>query len=112
MSLQHEKSQTYATTYGGSVKGRKKKERKTYLQSVLPAEALFAVAAWERLDSKVDPLVPLQVVVSVETLRALIALEGTVRLVGLVVSAQMGHHPRMPVKDSAHYLAAYAWKRV
>jgi len=82
------------------------------LQSVLSAEALLAIAAWERLDGKVDPLVSLQIVVSVETLGTLVALEGSVWLMGLVMCAQMGHHPRMPVQDSAHYLAAYARKRV
>jgi len=51
-----------------------------HLQSVLPAEALVTVSAGEGLDSQVDPLVPLEVVVPVEALRALVTLEGPLSL--------------------------------
>ena len=46
-----------------------------YLESILSREALVAVVAGERLDSKMNPLVALQIVVAVEALRALIAFE-------------------------------------
>jgi len=51
---------------------------KTYLERVLSREALVAVSAWERLDGQMDSLVSFQVVVAVEALWALIALEGSV----------------------------------
>lgn len=57
----------------------------TNLQGVLAREALLAVAARERLDSQVDALVALQIVVAVETLSALVALEGAVVLLLLVL---------------------------
>jgi hypothetical protein len=38
------------------------------------------MVARERFDRQMDALVPLQVVIAVETLRALVALEGTVGL--------------------------------
>lgn len=52
----------------------------TYLERVLAREALVAMAAWERLDSKMYPLVPLQVVISVEALRTLVAPKRSVIL--------------------------------
>lgn len=45
------------------------------LERILPREALVAVSAGERLDCEVDALVPLKVVIAVEALRALVALE-------------------------------------
>ncbi len=50
-------------------------DRHAHLQSVLAREALVAVAARERLHRQMYPLVPLQVVIPVEALRALVALE-------------------------------------
>lgn len=52
----------------------------THLQSVLPGEALLAKCARERLHREVNPLMPLQVVIPVEALRALVALERAVLL--------------------------------
>lgn len=52
--------------------------RDTHLQCVLPREALLAMIARERLDRQMDPLMPLQIVVAVEALRALVALERTI----------------------------------
>lgn len=46
-----------------------------YLQCVFPREALVTVVAWERLDGEMDSLMPFQVVVPVEALRTLVALE-------------------------------------
>jgi len=45
------------------------------LQGVLAGKAFVAEVTGKRLDSKMDTLVSLQVVISVERLRALIALE-------------------------------------
>jgi len=45
------------------------------LESVLPRETLVTMAAWEWLHSKMNALVSLQVVISVEALRALVATE-------------------------------------
>ena len=47
----------------------------THLQGIFPREALITVVAWERLPREMDPLMALQVVIPVEALRALIALE-------------------------------------
>ena len=65
-----------------SVAGRRnrKDDGSTNLERVLTGEALVAVATWERLDGEMNALMPLQVVISVETLRALIASEGSVVL--------------------------------
>lgn len=49
-----------------------------YLQRVFTRKALVAVTAWERLHGQVNPLVALQIVIAIETLWALIALEWTV----------------------------------
>jgi hypothetical protein len=53
-------------------------DKNVTLQGVLSGEALVAVGAWKRLDCQMNPLVSLQVVVAVEALRALIALEWSV----------------------------------
>jgi hypothetical protein len=47
----------------------------TYLQRILPRKPLVTIAAPKWLDGQVYPLVPLQVVVPVEGLRALAAFE-------------------------------------
>ena len=52
----------------------------TYLESILSGEALVAVSAREGLDSQVDTLVAFEIVISVETLRTLIATERTICL--------------------------------
>lgn len=49
----------------------------THLQCVFTAEAFVAVVARERLDRQMDPLVALQIVIAVERLGALVALEGS-----------------------------------
>ena len=51
-----------------------------YLERVLPREALLTVVAAKRLDGQVDALMALEVVVAVEGLGALVALEGPLRL--------------------------------
>lgn len=59
----------------------------SYLQSVLAGKAFVAVHARVWLDSQMDALMTLQVVVSVEALWALIALEWAIivgRRVGLM----------------------------
>ena len=84
-----------------------------YLERIFPAEALVAVATRERLDRQVDPLVPLQIVVSVEALRALIAFERPVnRLLTrlrpvhvLHVSSVAGVENRSSVVAYGHVLA-------
>lgn len=50
------------------------------LQSIFSREALVAMSAGERLHGQVYPLVPLQVVVAIEALRALVAFEGSLVL--------------------------------
>lgn len=62
------------------------------LESILAGEALGAEVAGERLDSQMDSLVTLQVVVAAEGLHALVALEGTLRLSSGLVSVVTVHH--------------------
>lgn len=50
----------------------------TYLEGVFPGEALLAMAARERLHRQVDTLMPLEIVIPVEALGALVALEWAV----------------------------------
>ena len=49
--------------------------KSTYFERILARETLVAVIAREGLYSKVNPLMSLQVMVSVEALRALVAFE-------------------------------------
>jgi hypothetical protein len=68
------------------------------LQGVLARETLVAVVTRERLNSKMYPLMPLQIVVPVEALRTLVALERAVvgsRLLVLRVAHEMRHSGRM-----------------
>jgi len=58
-----------------------------YLQSILSRKALLAVPAWEWLDSKVYPLMALEIMIPVETLRTLIAFERTIVRYGLLLIA-------------------------
>lgn len=51
-----------------------------YLQGVLAGEALAAEGARKRLNSQVDSLVALQIVIATKGLDALVALEGPFRL--------------------------------
>ena len=50
----------------------------TYLQRILPAEAFVAMKTGERLNSQMNPLMPLEIVVPVEALRTYVALKGSV----------------------------------
>lgn len=54
--------------------------RKSYLQCILAGEALVTVTTGEWLDRQMNALVPLEIVVAVEALRALIAFERSVVL--------------------------------
>jgi len=79
---------------------------KTYLERILPREAFVAVIARERLDSKMDPLVPLQIVIPVEALGALIALERSVVGSGLLVlrvAHEMRHSCGVTAVESWHH---------
>ncbi len=57
----------------------------THLESILARKALVAVGAGKRLDREVNSLVSLQVVISIETLRTLIAFERSIMRGGLFV---------------------------
>lgn len=60
-----------------------------YLESILSGEALVAVIAGKRLHGQVNTLMTLEVVVSVEGLRAHVALEGAFLLSGLTVGVHV-----------------------
>jgi hypothetical protein len=77
-------------------------EEGTHLQGILAREALLAVAAGKRLHGQMDPFVAFEVVVPVEALRTLVALEGTllsggstgvvaVQAVGEMVTVAVAH---------------------
>lgn len=53
-------------------------QNRTDLQSVLPGESLLTKRARERLHGQMNLLVSFQVVVPVEALYALVALEGSI----------------------------------
>lgn len=84
----------------------------TYLKRVLPRETLVAVSAWERLDSKMYPLVPLQVVIAVETLRTLVTFERSVvcrawlRLLWMTVDVM--NLCCMPAVEALHHVGRHA----
>lgn len=86
----------------------KTKKKSTNLQSVLAREALLAVAARERLHRQVDALVALQVVVPVEALGALVALERTVVLLLLLLLAVVAVHVLHPTAHLVRVLHAHA----
>lgn len=83
----------------------------SYLQRIFARETLVAVTARERLDRQVDPLMTLQVVVPVEALRALIALERAIVrwcLVGsrMCLAVDVAHTRRVPaIRESGHHAA-------
>ena len=91
-----------------SVKGtiQSARVRLTYLERILSREALVAVVAGEGLDSKMDPLVSLQIVVAVEALRALVTLERSVvggRLLVRRMSHKVRHGCRVPTVEARHH---------
>ena len=77
-----------------------------YLESILSGEALVAVSTRERFHCKMYPLVPFEIVVPVETLRALVAPEWTVVLqIGLllcVVAIKLMHLCGMAAVERRH----------
>ena len=79
---------------------------RTNLQCIFPREALLAMAAREWLDCQMDSLVSLQVVIAVEGLWALIALEGAVIWWGLALWVMPVHLVRM-LWVPLHVHAAY-----
>ncbi len=48
---------------------------RTNLESVFPGKAFFTVVAGKWFDRQMDPLVPFEIVVAIETLRTLVAFE-------------------------------------
>ena len=79
---------------------------KTYLQGVLARETLVTVVARERLNGKMNPLVPLQVMIAVEALRALVTLERPVIgswLLMLRMTHKMRHSSRMSTVEPRHH---------
>jgi hypothetical protein len=86
----------------------------TYLERILPREALIAVVAGERLDSQMYPLVSLQVVVPVETLGALVAFEWSIVCSGLLmgwVAKEMRHGCCMATVETWHHPGMNAYQR-
>jgi hypothetical protein len=64
------------------------------------------VVAGERLNSKMDPLVALQIVIAVEALRALVALERPVigsRLLVRRMPHKVRHGCRVPTVEARHH---------
>lgn len=83
----------------------------TNLERVLAGEALIAMAARERLDGQMYPLVSLEVVVAVEALWALIASERSVVLwVGLLrmVAIQLVHGRGVTAVERWHHAMRHA----
>lgn len=70
----------------------------TNLEGILATEALVAVATGKRFDSEMNPLVSLEIVIAIEGLLALIALEGSV-IHGLLMSVL---HRLLPISSLTH----------
>lgn len=84
---------------------------RAYLESILSGKALVTVSAGERLDSQVYALVTLEIVVSVEALRALITTEWSVGLrvvLGHRVSVQLLHGCMAAVVVHRHAMVRHA----
>lgn len=76
----------------------------TYLERILTREALVAVAAREWLDCQMNSLMPLQIVISVEALRALVASEWPVVLrIWRWVTVHVVHRRSVPTVVPAHH---------
>lgn len=85
-----------------------------YLKCVLPREALIAVVAREGLDSQMDPLVSLQVVVSIEALWTLVTLEWPVvggRLLMRWVSKEVGYCCGVAAVEAWHHARVHTNQR-
>ena len=86
----------------------------SYLQGVFSREALVTVGAWKRLDCQVDPLVSFQVVVPIEALGTLVALEWPVvrscLLVRVVSLHEVRHLGRVPTVEARHHSRVHANK--
>ena len=83
----------------------------TYLESILSGKTLVAVSTREGFDSQVDALVTLEIVVSVEALRALVASEWSVGLrvvLGHRVSVQLLHGCMAAVVVHRHAMVRHA----
>jgi len=76
-----------------------------YLQGILPRKALITHGAGKRLHSEMYPLVPLQVVVSVETLDALVTLE---RPFVLLLSGRVAVHVMSLMRTQSRMMIAHA----
>ena len=78
----------------------------TYLECILSREALVALCTGKRLDRQVDPLVALEIMVTIEALRALIAFEWSVvrgLLLMLGVTQEMRNSGRVPAVEALHH---------
>ena len=83
----------------------------TYLESILSGEALVAVSTREWFDSQVYALVTLEIVVSVEALRALVAAERSVGLRVVLwhgVAVQLLHSCLSAVVVHGHAMVRHA----
>jgi hypothetical protein len=87
---------------------------KTNLQCIFPGEALLAVSAREWFHRQMDPLMSLQIVVSIEGLWTLVTFERSVILL-LLLSRVVGVHwtshlmRRILHVDSTHQSHLIAW---
>ena len=89
-------------------------DKNVALQGVFSREALVTVGAWKRLDCQVDPLVSFQVVVPIEALGTLVALEWPVvrscLLVRVVSLHEVRHLGRVPTVEARHHSRVHANK--
>jgi len=86
----------------------------TYLERVFARETLVAMIAGKGLDSQVDSLVPLEIVVAVETLWALVAFEGSVVggwLLVLSLAHEVRHGSSMAAVEARHDTSMHTYKR-
>lgn len=85
-----------AVTFGDSVAG----SNGPYLQSILPREAFATECARKGLDSQVNSLMSLQIMVTTERLDTLVALERSLRMRRLLLSMLVHHRVAILLWDT------------
>lgn len=85
-------SRTTSVVYSLEI-GSQRNYKLTNLQRISSGKALLAITARERLHSQMDPLMALQIMISIERLRALIASEGSLALLLLLSRMVSVHRP-------------------
>jgi hypothetical protein len=80
---------------------------RTNLQCIFPGKALLAVPTWERFHSQMDPLMSLQIVVTIERLWTLVTFERSVILLLLLSRVVAVHWSTHLMRRILHVHSTY-----